>query len=154
MRTRATSIAAVAASLTLVAGLAVVASADAATTRELKACWQAPTGATLPLTVTVTGPQFGQRTLANGTCKAWDVPSGTYTLRANASGIRTTFNASPQGRETVCGSSSFKNFRVYAVVTRLGTTRTIMLSESGGSFSVPVTKNRLTKANFRLQCSK
>lgn len=153
MRARAMATAAVAASLTLVGGLAVT-SADAATTRELKACWQAPTGATLPLTVTVTGPQFGQRTLANGTCKSWDVPSGTYTLKANATGIRTTFNASPQGRETVCGSSSFKNFRVFAVVTRLGTTRTVMLSESGGSFSVRVVKDRLTKANLRLQCLK
>lgn len=151
MRARAMTTAAVAASLTLVGGVAVT-SADAATTRELKACWQAPTGATLPLTVTVTGPQFGQRTLANGTCKSWDVPSGTYTLKANANGIRTTFNASPQGRETVCGKSSFKNFRVYAVITRLGTTRTVMLSESGGNVSVGVKANRLTKVNFRLQC--
>lgn len=153
MRARAMSAAAVAASLALVGGVAVT-SADAATKRELKACWQAPTGATLPLTVTVTGPQFGQRTLANRTCKSWDVPSGTYTLKVNANGIRTTFNASPQGRETVCGKSSFKNFRVYAVVTRLGTTRTVMLSESGGNLSVPVRKNRLTKVDFRLQCLK
>lgn len=154
MRARAKSTAAVAASLTLFAGVGVVASADAATSRELKACWKAPTGATLPLTVTVTGPQYGQRTLANGTCKDWDVPTGRYTLSANASGIRTTFNASPQGRERVCGSSAFKNFRVYAVVTQFGTTRTIMLNEGGGSFTVRVVKDRLTKANYRLQCLK
>jgi hypothetical protein len=152
MRARAKSTAAVAASLTLVAGVAVVASADAATSRELKACWKAPTDNALPLTVTVTGPQYGQRTLANGTCKSWDVPSGTYTLKANANGVRTTFNASPQGRETVCGKSSFKNFRLYAVITRLGTSRTVMLSESGGNVSVGVRKDRLTKVAYRLQC--
>ena len=151
MRTRAISTAAVAASLTLVAGLTATA-ADAGTTRELKACWAAPTGNTLPLTITVRGPQFGQRTLANGTCKAWDVPSGTYSLDANATAIRTAFNASPQGRATVCGKSSFKNFRVYAVVTQFGTTRTVRLNESGGRFSVRVKKGHLTKANFRLEC--
>lgn len=151
MRARASSTAAVAASLTLVAGLAAT-SADAATTRELKSCWQAPTGNVLPLTVTVRGPQFGQRTLANGTCKAWDVPTRTYSLEANASAIRTLFNGSPQGREKLCGKSSFKNFRVVAVVSRLGTTRTVTLGESGGKFSVGVRKDRLTKVNFRIQC--
>lgn len=152
MRVRASSTAAVAASLTLLAGL-TAASADAGTTRELKACWQAPTGNTLPLTITVRGPQFGQRTLANGTCKAWDVPAGTYTLTANATALRTLFNGSPQGREALCGKSSFHNFRVYAVISRLGTTRTVLLSESGGSFTVGVKKDRLTRANFRVQCS-
>jgi Flp pilus assembly protein TadG len=152
MRARALSTAAVAASLTLVAGLTLT-SAEASSFRELKACWKAPTGNTLPLTVTVSGRQFGQRTLANGTCKAWDVPTGNYTLTANAAAIRTTFNASPQGRATVCGKSSFHHFRVYAVVTRLGTTRTVTLGDSGGSVGVHVRKNHLTKVNFRLHCT-
>jgi hypothetical protein len=152
MRARALSTAAAAASLTLLAGLTAT-SADAGTTRELKACWQAPTANTLPLTIKVSGPQHGERTLANGTCKAWDVPSGTYTLTANASAIRTLFNASPQGRVTLCGKSKFHNFRVYAVITRAGTTRTVLLGESGGSFTVRVRQNHLTKANFRIQCS-
>lgn len=151
MRTRTKSTAAAAASLTLLAGV-VAASADGATTRELKACWKAPTGNVLPLTVTVSGPQYGQRTLANGTCKSWDVPGGTYRLTANASAIRTLFNASPQGREALCGKSSFKNFRVYANVSEFGNTRTVRLGESGGSFTVRVKKNHLTKANFRVQC--
>jgi len=151
MRARAMSTAAVAASLTLMAGV-VATSSDAATTKELKACWAAPTTNTLPLTVTVSGPQYGQRTLANRTCKDWDVPSGTYRLTANASAIRTLFNASPQGRAELCGSSKYKNFRVYANVSEFGNTRTVMLSESGGSFTVRVKKDRLTKANFRVQC--
>ncbi len=152
MPVRALSTAAVATSLTLLAGIGAT-SADALTARELSACWKAPTGNTLPLTITVSGPQFGQRTLANGTCKAWDVPTGTYKLTANASALRTLFNGSPQGREALCGKSSFHNFRVYAIVTRLGTTRTVLLGESGGSFTVGVRKGRLTKATFRVQCS-
>ena len=152
MRTRAISTAAVAASLTLLTGL-VATSAEARTTRELKACWQAPTGNTLPLTITVSGRQYGQRTLANGTCKAWDVPTGNYRLAANASGLRTLFDASPQGREAVCEKSSFKDFHVVANVSQRGTTRTVVLGASGGSFEVRVIKNRLTKANFRLVCT-
>jgi hypothetical protein len=152
MRARTSAAAAIAASVTLLAGLTAT-SADAYTVRELKACWKAPTGNTLPLTVTVTGKQFGQRTLANGTCKAWDVPTGNYTLTANAAAIRTTFNASPQGRATVCGKSSFHNFRVYAVVFQSGTSRTVMLGRSGGSVSVHVRKGHLTKLNFRLLCT-
>jgi hypothetical protein len=152
MRLRALPTAAVAASLTLLAGLTAT-SADARTTRELKVCWQAPTGNTLPLTIEVSGRQHGERALANGTCKAWDVPSGSYTLTAKASAIRTIFNASPQGRDTVCGKSSFHNFRVVAAVTQRGTTRTVRLGESGGSFGVQVRAGHLTKANFRLECS-
>ena len=152
MRSRAFSTAAVATSVVMLAGLTVT-SADATTRRELKACWLAPTLSPLPLTVTVRGPQFGQRTLDNGTCKAWDVPSGTYRLTANATAIRTTFNASPQGRATVCGKSSYKNFRVFAVVTRGTRTSTVLLSESGGTVSVGVKQGRLTKVNFRLRCT-
>lgn len=151
MRVRTVTTTAIAASLTLVAGLIAV-SADARTERELKACWQAPTGATLPLTIKISGRQHGERALANGTCKAWDVPSGTYTYTAKAQAIRTIFNASPQGRATVCGKSSFHNFRVVAAVTQRGTTRIVRLGESGGSFSVQVRSGHLTKANFRLQC--
>ncbi len=151
-RTAALSTAAVAASLSVVAATVVAGSADAFTEKELKACWAAPVGGSLPLTVAVSGPQTGLRTLTNGTCKAWDVPAGVYTFSANASATRAIFDSGPAGRTSVCGNSSFTGFNVYANVSRLQQSYTVTLGSNGGSFNVPVSKNKLTKANFRIKC--
>lgn len=151
-RTAALSTAAVAASLTVVAATVVAGSADAFTEKELKACWAAPVGGSLPLTVSVSGRQTGQRTLSNGTCKAWDVPAGVYTFSANAGAIRAIFDSGPAGRTAVCGNAAFTGFNVFATVKRLQQTYTVTLGNNGGSFNVPVSKNKLTKANFRIKC--
>ncbi|MBA3745218.1 hypothetical protein [Sporichthya sp.] len=127
-------------------------SADAFTAKELKACWAAPVGGALNLTVAVSGPQTGQRTLPNGTCKAWDVPAGVYKFSANANAIRTIFDSGPAGRTSVCGNAAFTGFNVYANVSRLKQSYTVTLGSNGGSFNVPVSKNKLTKANFRIKC--
>lgn len=141
-----------AASLTLVA-VVVAAQAGAFTEKELKACWKSPTAGSLPLTISVTGPQTGVRTITSGNCKAWDVPAGTYTLTADATSLKATFDSGPAGKTQVCGNAAATGFRVYANVVRLGTQQTVLLTDTGGAFGVKVTKGRLTKANFRLQCT-
>jgi hypothetical protein len=151
-RTAALSTAAVAASLTLVAGL-VATSADAFSEKELKACWKSPTAGSLPLTVRVSGPERGVRTLTSGNCKEWDVVAGVYTFTADANAIKSLFASGPAGKTAVCGNAAATSFRVIANVIRFGQSSTVLLNDTGGSFHIQVLKNKLSKANFRLQCT-
>lgn len=146
----AVTTAAVAASLSLVAGMTAH-QAGAFTSKELKVCWESPGAAKLP--VVVSGPERGSRLLADGACKSWDVRAGIYTITINAQAIETLFESGAAGRTAVCGTDAVTGYSLSSSNKRLQNYSTVALSDSGGSFNLKVTKNRLSRALVKLTCA-